>query len=155
MKRARGFTYVALLIAIAVFGVASVGFATYWSEFDRAEREKELLRIGHEFVRAIRGYYESSPGTVRRYPRSLEDLLEDRRFVGIRRHLRRIYVDPMTGVPTWGVVRAPDGGVMGVFSLSEMQPKKRANFPAWVDATVAAATYRDWRYVYVPPADKK
>ena len=42
------------------------------------------------------------------YPRQIEDLLEDRRFTPPLRHLRRQYVEPVTGSMEWGLVQ--EGG---------------------------------------------
>jgi hypothetical protein len=44
----------------------------------------------------------------------LQDLLEDRRFVTMRRHLRQVYVNPMSGQADWEMLVAPDGGIKGV-----------------------------------------
>ena len=44
------------------------------------------------------------------------------------RHLRRLYRDPITGQDEWGLVEAPGGGVMGVYSRSEDEPIKSGNF---------------------------
>lgn len=148
--RARGFTYVALLFALAVFAVAGVSFLQYWSENVRRERERELLSIGREFVEAIASYYESTPGPQKRFPASVEHLVQDPRFVGTRRHLRRVYIDPMTLSAEWGIVKSTDGGVMGVFSLSDAAPRKQAGWPAWVQAVQGAGRYSDWKFVYVP-----
>lgn len=55
-------------------------------------------------------------------------MLLDKRYPTPRRHLRRLFVDPITGKTDWGLVNAPEGGIMGVYSLSEREPMKRANF---------------------------
>lgn len=148
--RASGFTYVAMLFALAVFSVGTATFLQYWSENVRRERERDLLLVGREFAFAIRTYYESSPGTVKQYPKSLEELLSDPRFVGTRRHLRRVYRDPVTSLPQWGIVQAPGGGVMGVFSQGSGTPRKRNGFPPWVQVSGDAGKYSDWKFVYVP-----
>ena len=44
------------------------------------------------------------------------------------RHLRRLYKEPITGQDEWGLVEAPGGGVMGVYSRSEDEPIKTGNF---------------------------
>ena len=62
-----------------------------------------------------------------RYPESLDDLLEDNRGLVTRRHLRKIFVDPMTGRSEWGLVRV-GGRIVGVHSLSDAIPVKQANF---------------------------
>lgn len=151
MRRARigGFVYVGLLVAVALVASGAAAFLTYYSESARREREAELLRIGAEMVRAIQSYYESSPGTVKQYPRELKDLLDDPRVVSLRRHLRRVHTDPMTGVAMWGLVEAPAGGIMGIYSQSLRQPLKQAGFPPWVLVRAQPGRYSDLRFVYV------
>lgn len=122
-----GFTYVGLLIAVVFFGLGSVGAARLLASTERAERETELLFVGHQFRQAIRSYLQTGP-RAGQYPATLEDLLLDPRHPTPRRHLRRLFVDPITGQAQWGLVRAPAGGIMGVHSLSEREPLKRANF---------------------------
>lgn len=146
----RGFIYAALLLALAVMAAGSATFASYWSHSIQREREQELMRIGAEFVRAIAAYYEGSTGTVKAYPPTLDALLEDARYLQVRRHLRKIPRDPITLSTDWGVVPAPDGGVMGVYSRSEQTPLRQAQFPAWVQVRGAPGRYLDMRFVYVP-----
>lgn len=122
-----GFTYIGLLIAVVIFGMGSVGAARLLASTERAEREAELLFVGHQFRQAIQSYVQA--GTkAGQYPATLDDLLLDRRYPTPRRHLRRLFVDPITGKADWGLVNAPEGGIMGVHSLSEREPLKRANF---------------------------
>ena len=65
-----------------------------------------------------------------------------------RRHLRKLYNDPITGRPDWEIIRAGDGGIIGVNSASTKAPIKRANF-APRDAEFAdAAGYCDWKFVF-------
>lgn len=123
----KGFTYIGILIAVAFFGLASVGSARLLAATERVEREAELLFIGHQFRQAIKSYVQTGP-RAGQYPATLEDLLLDRRYPTTRRHLRRLFVDPITGKADWGLVLAPEGGIMGVHSLSEREPLKRANF---------------------------
>src|SRR5215831_6762883 len=128
-KRAqRGFTYVVAMFAVAIAGALLAAGSTVWSQSRQREKEKELLFVGAQFREAIRLYYERTPGTVKRYPQKLEQLLDDRRYLSLQRYLRRIYKDPMTGSSQWGTVAAPGGGIMGVYSLSDKAPLKSANF---------------------------
>jgi hypothetical protein len=113
--------------------------------------EEELLFIGRQFAAAFRSYYESSPAGNRQFPARLEDLLKDPRYPGVRRHLRRIYPDPMTGRP-WVLVAAPEGGIMGVHSVSEGAPLKVANFESEFAGLEAKKRYSDWVFGFVPPA---
>lgn len=148
MKRVRasgaqqGFTYVGLLLAVAFVGVALAGIGQLWSTAVQREREARLLAIGAEFQRALQSYYDASPG-AKTPPADLEDLLDDRRLPVTRRHLRRIYVDPMTGRAQWGLVKM-GGRVVGVHSLSDRAPL--AHMPSLLadGAEGTAVTYRDW-----------
>ncbi len=155
-----GFTYVGLLFAIVFFGLGSVGAARVLASSERAEREAELLFVGNQFRQAIGAYYSTSPG-VPRYPEKLEDLLLDPRFPATVRHLRKIHVDPITDKAEWGLIRAPQGGIMGVHSLSEREPMKRANFDfadqgfeeAAKQVTDRPYTYRDWEFISLPASE--
>jgi type II secretory pathway pseudopilin PulG len=147
-----GLTYLALLFAIAMLGATLAATSTIYSQAARRAKEAQLIWIGNEFREAIAQYYLRSPGTVRRYPASLDELIEDKRYLSLQRYLRRIYRDPMTGSGQWGLVMAPEGGVMGVHSLSEAAPIKKAQFQDELAHFRNARTYRDWTFVYAPPA---
>jgi len=144
----RGFSYVLLLFMVALTGWALAGVAQVWHTLSIREKEAELLFIGKQFRDAIMRYAASSPGTPQ-YPKKLEDLLHDPRFPQIRRHLRQIYVDPMTGKANWGLVTGPDGVVLGVHSLSEDTPVKVAGFPADEEFSTAKS-YAEGKFVAVP-----
>ena len=155
--RCAGFTYIGLLVAIVLFGLGSVGAARVLASAERLEKEKELLFVGAQFRAAIASYYTAVPDAGR-YPPTLADLLQDPRFPGLRRHLRRVFIDPITGTAEWGLVQAPQGGIMGVYSLSTREPAKRANFEVPNDSFSAVArvvnpetySYKDWQFVYLP-----
>lgn len=147
----RGAIYLALLVFMAIMGIAMAAVGPLIQASMQREREAELLAVGDEFRRAILLYYESSPG-VKRYPRQLQELIEDSRFPVPRRHLRRIYRDPMTNSAEWGIVPSGDGGIKGVFSKGGDQPFKRDGFPLRYKAFQQGKTYADWRFVYEPPA---
>jgi Type II secretory pathway, pseudopilin PulG len=152
LKEQSGFTYLAILFAIAIAGVVLAATGINWSHAGQREKEQELLFVGNQFRQAIALYYEKSPGTVKRYPRTLSDLLKDERQLGIQRYLRKVYIDPMTLKAEWGTVAAPDGGIMGVYSLSDIVPLKSANFD-YADRTFeGAAKYADWVFAYSPQA---
>lgn len=135
-----------LLFLVAVTGFALTSVAQVWETASRREREAELLFIGKQFRDAIMRYAASSPGAPQ-YPKKLEDLLADPRFPNLRRHLRQIYVDPMTGKADWGLVLGPDGSVFGVHSLSEHRPVKVAGFAIDEDSFSTAKSYAEWKFV--------
>ena len=145
-----GFTYIGVLLAVAVMGLVLASFGTAASVVMQRERETELLFVGDQFRRAIASYYHGTPGPIKRYPARLEDLLEDRRGVAVVRHLRKMYRDPITGTPAWGLVHAPDGSVAGVYSQSIARPRKQANFREADIGLGGADSYMEWHFVFTP-----
>jgi type II secretory pathway pseudopilin PulG len=143
----RGFTYVGLLLTIAVAGVGLAAYAEIASHAGQREKEAELLFRGNAFQAAIASYYKKE----QRYPKSLEQLLKDERYPMPVRHLRKLYADPMTGAPDWALVEAPgDAGVMGVHSRSEAAPIKTGNFRLQNQSFEEAKTYADWKFIHSP-----
>jgi len=151
-SQSEGFTYLFVLILVAALAGTLTIAATQWSVIDQRKREAGLLRSGATIRSAIGAYYESSPGTVKRYPPSLEALLRDERYLAIRRHLRKIPLDPMTQQSDWGLAIAPDGGVMGVYSRSSKSVFKTGNFSIVDKGLATGSSYSDWRFVYIPAA---
>jgi type II secretory pathway pseudopilin PulG len=150
--RERGFTYVGLLLLLAILSAGLAGAGSLWSIDSKRDKEAELLFQGEQFTRAIASFRERAPsGQPHRFPLRLEELVDDRRWPTTRRHLRQVPVDPFTGTREWGLVLAPGGGILGVHSLSEAQPLKRAGFPPQFEEFATATSYRDWRFVYTAP----
>jgi type II secretory pathway pseudopilin PulG len=147
--RAGGFTYLGILFAVAFLGITLAAVGTVWVTAAQRDREAELLFVGRAYRDAIRSYYLHGSGGVQ-YPTELDELIEDHRFPVVKRHLRRIYADPMTGQPDWEYVRNVDGAIMGVRSSSHKTPIKRANFEAADSAFEDADCYCDWQFVFVP-----
>lgn len=140
----QGFTLIGLLFLIAGLGVAMAALGVVWQTFAQRENEAELLFIGDQYRKALASYQRATPGTAKRYPANLEDLLQDPRFPHTVRHLRRLYRDPMTGGKEWGLARDTDKGIVGVYSLSEKVPRKKAGFALGLESFAEAKTYRDW-----------
>src|SRR5690349_5636037 len=89
-----GITYWVALLLVAVVGAGLSSTGVIWSQAVQREKEIELLWAGNQFKQAIGLYYQRSPGEVKTYPLTLEDLLEDRRYLTTQRYLRKIFVDP-------------------------------------------------------------
>jgi type II secretory pathway pseudopilin PulG len=146
-----GFSYLWLLLLVAFMGVGLTVAVEIDSTAVQRDREKELLAQGRQFRTAIGRYYESlQAGGKREYPSSLDDLLQDRRVPGVKRHLRRIFVDPMTRRPEWGLVKV-GGRIVGVHSLSEGRPIKQDGFEAEDMGLRGKDKYSEWLFVY--PSD--
>ena len=104
----------AMLFAIAVLGIGLVAASEMWSTTARREKQAELEWTGAQYVAAIGSYYYASPIGARKYPNDLQELIEDKRYVTVRRHLRALYPNPLTGARDWELVKASDGLIRGV-----------------------------------------
>ncbi len=145
-RRGGGFTYLGLLFIICVLAMTAAMAGVVWSTVQRRENERELVFIGSQFQAAIERYHQRSKGARPQYPRRLEDLLRDSRSPQVHRDLRKLYTDPMTGGRQWGLIRLPDGGIVGVHSLSSRVPFERTFVAAGL-AFPLAKTYREWRFI--------
>ena len=148
--RETGFTFVFVMVLVAAIGLALTAYAQATSHASQRQREAQLLWVGEQFRQAIGLYYERTPGLSRQYPAKLEDLLRDTRFLTVQRYLRTIYRDPMTGRPEWGLVPAPGGGIMGVYSLSNARPIKTGRFRIRESSFANATSLSDWKFTYEP-----
>jgi len=147
--RSRGFTYLTVLFIVAILmgGLALVG--EVWETLAKREKEADLLFVGNQYRKAIQRYVLSGKA---QYPRTLDDLLKDPRQPSTQRYLRKLYPDPMTGKAEWGFVKGPDGGIGGVYSLSEDRPLKVAGFRPRDASLEGAQKYSDWKFTYSPAA---
>ena len=150
-RRVAGFTYLTVMFVIAILlgGLAIVGET--WETSARREKEVELLFIGNQYRRAIALYYGATPGSVKRYPRELQDLVQDPRQPSTQRHIRKLYPDPMTG-KEWVAIKGADGGIQGVKSTSEEAPLKIAGFRVRDASFEGAQKYSDWQFIHTAPA---
>ena len=153
--REGGFTYLGLLFALALLGLALGAAGTVWSAARQRDRERQLLWAGGEIREAIGHYYLSGPGGLRAFPRSIDDLLEDRRGPTVVRHLRQAYRDPMTDSPEGEWIRGADGSLTGVASLGRGKPIKQKGFTEKNLAFEDMECYCDWRFVYVPELQRR
>jgi type II secretory pathway pseudopilin PulG len=153
---AAGFTYIGLLIAVVILGVALSAVGTVWRMQAQREREQELLFIGREFRAAIAAYSGANINGASQFPQDINDLLEDKRGPEPRHYLRRLYADPMTGAQDWTLLQADSlgiagfTGIVGVASSSKAVPIKKAGFLRGEEAFADATCYCDWKFVYVP-----
>lgn len=151
-----GFTYIGILIAVAIIGVSLAEIGVVWHTIQQCERERELLYVGDRFREAIGRYY--NVGAVVRaaseYPQSLDDLLRDPRLVGVAHYLRKIYYDPITGTQKWGLIRNSNGRIVGVYSLSNGHPIKQSNFSEADKDFEGKDAYSKWTFIYSPKLDR-
>ena len=146
-----GFSYLGVLILVAVMSVTFIGTGRYWSTVVKRELEDELLFRGDEIRDAIASYYNNPPGGQNKtYPRQFSDLLKDPRFPNIKRHLRKSYPEPMSRGGDWFLVLVASQRIKGVHSAHKGTPLKKGNFPQEYDNFEEAETYADWKFVYTP-----
>jgi hypothetical protein len=148
-SRERGLAYLGVLMLIAAVGLGAMQAATLWGTGRKREQEAQLLFAGDQIRDAIAHYYRSAQGS--RYPDSFDALLEDKRVPSLLRHLRRLYADPLTGTADWGIVKAPDGGIMGVYSKAPGKPMKQGGFDGYDLGFAGKNSYQEWQFVYLPP----
>jgi len=144
-----GFTYIGLLILIALIGIVLAVSGQVTATTMQREREKQLLWVGHAYRNAISRYVMHNG----HYPMALADLVESSTVSASadplpQHYLRHLYPDPMAQGADWVLVPALDGGIMGVASSSNRAPIKRAGFDDADFDFADAETYGDWRFIY-------
>lgn len=120
MRAQRGFTYLGLLLAIALLGIGLAAASEVWTTTAQRQRLEQLDWVGQQYVQGIGSYYESSQGAAKSFPLALDDLIEDRRAPFVRRHLRQLYVNPISGRLDWEVVEASGKGIRGIRAPASM-----------------------------------
>lgn len=137
-----GYTYLLLLFVVAGLGFFAARSAVVWQQLAQREREADLLAIGVEYARGLASYRRASPdGSL---PASLEELVEDRRSMVIQRHIRRVYRDPFSGEPVWGLEKSGDR-ITGIHSLASGVPLREHELPDELGGIGAGVTsYAEW-----------
>ncbi|MED5621556.1 type II secretion system protein [Ideonella sp. BN130291] len=145
--KSRGYTFVGVLLLLALCMLSLAVAGPVWSQQVRREREQELLRVGGLYAQAIASYYQASPGSEKQFPQRLDQLLNDTRFVGVRRHLRALYPDPVSPGQPWGLVLDAQQRIVGVHSLSEQPPLAEGRLEAGGVELAPAKHYSDWKFI--------
>ncbi|QBE62498.1 type II secretion system protein [Pseudoduganella lutea] len=160
-RAAGGFTYVGLIILVAIIGLVAATTVRVGVTLQRAQAERDLLHIGEQFSNALKSYAAATPAGQPPQPPTLKELLKDPRFPGTRRHLRKIFIDPMTGKAEWGIRYLADNrGILGIYSLSAATPIKVANFPSRFQAFNGKQKISEWVFTFdgqepLPPGQVK
>lgn len=137
-----GFGYLMVLFAISALGLLAASAGQVWRTTAQRAREGELLFVGQQFRQALDSYHALAVGGAQQYPASLQELLEDRRAQVTRRHLRKLYVDPMTGQTDWVLVTAGER-IVGLHSRST-KPSLRRSFEGPDAAFNGTERYEQW-----------
>lgn len=146
--RQHGFTYLGLIILVAILGLVGAAGLKMGSLLQRQAAEQELLDIGAQFSEALYSYAAATPPGQPQQPPSLAALLRDPRTPQLRRHLRKLFVDPITGRAEWGLLYQPgSNGIIGVHSLSQAAPLKVGNFDARFAGFEGKAHLSEWQFM--------
>lgn len=146
-KYTLGFTFIGLLIIISISGILLSAVGIVWHQDSQRNKEQELLFVGDAYRRAIQSYYDESPNGNKQYPQKLEELLLDKRFPSVKRHIRILYPNPITKDYSWMLIKQADR-IKGVTTKSEQVPIKTAGFPKVYEEFSKAKTYADWKFIY-------
>ena len=145
--RQQGFTYLSLVILLAIIGLVGAAALKVEALMARAAAEEELLETGAAFSAALDSYAAATPQGKPTQPPTLQDLLKDTRFPTIRRHLRKVFIDPISGKAEWGITYIGDKtGIVGIYSLSQAQPLKLANFDERFQNFENKQHYAEWKF---------
>jgi hypothetical protein len=142
-----GVTYLWMLFLVFLLGLGLGKSLEVYSHAVQREKEEELLYVGGLYRDAIKKFYLSSPGSEKKYPESLESLIRDPRTLTVRRYIRTIYRDPITGKAFVPLI-APSGGIWGVKSPSASVPLKQAGFQDPYSHFAGSGSYAQWAFNY-------
>lgn len=148
--KSAGFTYLWVLMTVAFAGIGLSLAAQVHTTAIHRDQEAALLAIGRQFQQALRSYANAAAvDGPSRYPQNLGDLLEDRRGPVVRRHLRQVFVDPVTGQAQWGEVRV-GGRLVGLHSLSDAAAIKRDHFDPDMQHLTGKDHLKEWVFGLQP-----
>lgn len=146
----KGYAYLGMLLVLTAVMHLSALSVQKGVALHQSEKEQQLLLVGYEYEKAIIEYTKtansntSATTTTTQGPLQLQDLLKDPRYPGIKRYLRKLYSDPMAGTPEWGLVKAANGNIIGVYSTDIRQPTKRSGFDSIHNSFDNAKSYSQW-----------
>lgn len=149
IKNNRGFTFLTVMFSVVLMGIFSGVAAKQWGTVVRREKEAELLFRGQAIRHAIELYYRTSRPGLSQYPRTLEELIKDPGSPAVRRYLRKVYPDPITG-GEWVLVKDANDRVKGVHSSSDAAPLKTAGFPEAFKEFETKKKYSEWIFQFNP-----
>jgi type II secretory pathway pseudopilin PulG len=113
-KANAGFTYVWVLLAVALTSALLAAAVQSASQRTMRERQLEHAWILEQYRIAMLSYQQLGTASNPAPLESLERLVRDERGGVVRRHLRQLYPNPMTGQVDWSIQYGPAGEPIGV-----------------------------------------
>ena len=148
LNNQKGVALMGILVAVTILGLMSGIAGMTWTTKVQRAKEKELLWRGNQYRQAIESYYRTDhAGVSAKLPASLDVLVRDPRFVSPKRHIRKLYPDPITG-EDWVLIKGPAGQVTGVRSSSTAEPFKKEGFDKENEKFSGKESYSEWEFIF-------
>jgi type II secretory pathway pseudopilin PulG len=142
----RGVALMAVLVMVVIMGLGVGIVGTSWKTKVQRSKEQELLWCGDQYYKAIASYCKGPGGA---FPRSLDVLERDPRFLQPARHIRRLFKDPITG-KDFVLIKDALGAIIGVRSSSALEPFKKDGFPYEYAHFAKRKRYSEWAFIFKP-----
>lgn len=111
-----------LILALFILGLSAQTVFVSVAQQHRQAQKRMQERLVQTYNQAIEAYHLASPGTQKEYPSELSQLILDTRIIQTRRHLRKLYPDPLQADvdPTraWGLERNAQGQIVRIYAVS-------------------------------------
>jgi general secretion pathway protein G len=102
----RGFTLIEMLVVMTLIAMLlTLAVPRYFSALDNGR-----LNVQRQNIATLRDAIDKFFGDQGKYPESLEELV-------VRRYLRQVPVDPLSGLPNWTVLPPQDTSLGVVFDI--------------------------------------
>lgn len=147
----QGLAYLVVLFIAVALGLASTIAYENYSTIAKREREAQWLFAGKQYQQAISSYYHQSPNGFKSLPTKLDDLIKDSRFVSVKRHLRQLYVDPITQ-EAWQLVLNENQQIIGVVSASQEPILQAAKIAQMLPNAEGTTNYAEFKFIFEPKA---
>lgn len=117
--RQAGFTFLWLLLSMLLLALGTQRVFVSVAQEQVSAQLRQQARLIDIYNRALQSYRDASPGSRKQFPSELKDLLLDTRQIQTRRHLRKLYPDPLQpqldATLSWGLVRDEQGRISRVY----------------------------------------
>jgi type II secretory pathway pseudopilin PulG len=145
---------IGVLVLLTLAALAAVQYSQSRAHERQREAEEDLLYVGEQYRQAIESYWRNPPSRARVLPTRLEDLVSDPRFPQARRHIRKLYPDPLSPTSEWGLIKQGNA-LIGVYSQAAGVPFRTTGFAEVNVGFDNPTRYADWQFkakVFAPPA---
>lgn len=105
--RSHGFTLIELVVVMAIIGLLlTIALPRFLRSIDRGKEQVQRQNLA-----VMRDAIDKYFGDNGQYPENLDELV-------LKRYLRSVPVDPVTGGTAWTVIASPDTDKAGVYDVA-------------------------------------